>query len=315
MIRRLTIRTPGSTTNLGPGFDVLGLGLGVYSTFTFDVLKTDDKTVPLVRLLGEKAQALSSDENNLVYKLFRQNFRGSNELLSRIRLSIETDIPLARGLGSSSTAVVAALWAAHCLGGNRNPNKHSILVEAAKIEGHPDNVAACLFGGFVIAGYSKGRQALTQHLKWPEKWRCLVVVPPYELATEEARKILPRRINMPTAVSNLQRLGLLIASVANADDNGLREALVDELHEPFRSHLVPELESLRKDLARLPILGCVLSGAGSSCLVLVNEKHKAEVKTRLQTWAQQRAQTPTILDLVVDSEGLEAVLDLEEHCE
>lgn len=313
MIKRLTIRTPGSTTNLGPGFDVLGLGLGVYSTFTFDVLETNDTNIPLIRLIGDKAQDLNATEDNLVYKLFRQNFRGAEELLSRIRLSIETDIPLARGLGSSSTAVVAALWAAHCLGGNLNPNKHSVLVEAAKIEGHPDNVAACLFGGFVIAGYSKGRQALTQHLRWPQKWRCLVVVPPYELATEEARKILPRRISMQQAVCNLQRSGLLIAAVANADDNGLREALIDELHEPYRSHLVPELESLRRDLCQLPILGCVLSGAGSSCLVLVNEKHKSEVKTRLQTWAQQRAQTPTILDLLVDSEGLQAVLDLEER--
>lgn len=312
MIKRLTIRTPGSTTNLGPGFDVLGLGLGVYSTFTFDVLATNDKSVPLIRLVGDNAQDLSSSEDNLVYKLFRQNFRGSDELLSRIRISIETEIPLARGLGSSSTAVIAALWAAHSFGGNANPNRHSVLAEAAKIEGHPDNVAACLFGGFVVAGYSRGNKALTQHIKWPQKWRCLVVVPSYELSTEEARKVLPRRVSMQQAVRNLQRSGLLIAAVSNADDDGLREALVDELHEPYRIHLVPELDALRRDLSRLPILGCVLSGAGSSCLVLVHEKDRLEVKKRLQTWAQQRTNPPAILDLVVDSEGLRAVLDLED---
>jgi homoserine kinase len=112
------------------------------------------------------------------------------------------------------------------------------LAQAARLEGHPDNVAACLLGGFIVSGYrQKGNRAICQRLSWPEQWRTLVVVPPYELSTQEARRVLPRRVSMSQAVKNLQRTGLLIAAVVKQDEDTLREALLDELHEPYRIHL------------------------------------------------------------------------------
>lgn len=173
---------------------------------------------------------------------------------------------------------------------------------------HPDNVAACLLGGFIVSGYrQKGNRAICQRLNWPEQWRTLVVVPPYELSTQEARRVLPRRVNMGQAVAkNLQRTGLLIAAVVNQDEDTLREALLDELHEPYRIHLVPELQALRRDLASMPALGCVLSGAGSSSLVIVHERDHAEIKTYLHDWAEKRQHKPQILDLSVDTKGLQA---------
>ncbi len=312
-IRKLTMRLPGSTTNLGPGFDTLGLALGVYTTVTFEIVSENAKQA-LISLQGPVAQGLSATKENLIYKVFRDNFAGGSSdttaganIIERMRITIETDIPLARGLGSSSTAILAALWAAQTFSSSAPPDRDQILADAARLEGHPDNVAACLMGGFIISGYTqKGQRALTSRLDWPDKWHTLVVVPPYELSTAEARRVLPRRVEMVQAVNNIQRTGLLIAAVVKGDDDILKEALSDQLHEPYRIHLVPELADLRRDLLTMPVLGCVLSGAGSSTLILVHEKHKTEVKTYLDDWAQKRQQKPRILDLTVDKKGLVA---------
>ncbi|MBS2006223.1 MAG: homoserine kinase [Cyanobacteria bacterium SZAS TMP-1] len=336
-ISRLTMRLPGSTTNLGPGFDTLGLALGVYTTVTFEVGNESNGFLankPLVTLKGPLAQGLSATEDNLIFKVFRDNFTGNLEKLAAIgsenssdiaslsrtrnssditsifKITIETDIPLARGLGSSSTAILAALWAAQTFSSPAAPDRDQILASAARLEGHPDNVAACLMGGFIISGYTqKGNRALTSRLNWPDKWHTLIVVPPYELSTHEARRVLPKRVEMSQAVNNVQRTGLLIGAVVNGDDDILREALSDQLHEPYRIHLVPELQALRRELPALPVLGCVLSGAGSSSLVIVHEKHKTEVKTYLEDWAQKRKQKPQILDLTVDKKGLVATYE------
>lgn len=307
-LKKLTLRLPGSTTNLGPGFDTLGLALSVYTTVTFERLAQKRAAgQALITLKGEAAQSLPATEDNLIFKQFCQNYSGPTD---DIVITIETDIPLARGLGSSSTAILAALWAAQAFSSSAAPDREQILASAARLEGHPDNVAACLLGGFIVSGYrQKGNRAICQRLSWPEQWRTLVVVPPYELSTQEARRVLPRRVSMGQAVKNLQRTGLLIAATVNQDDDTLREALLDELHEPYRIHLVPELQALRRDLISLPVLGCVLSGAGSSSLVIVHERHLAEIKSYLHTWADKRTHKPQILDLSVDTKGLQATYE------
>ena len=307
-VKKVTVRLPGSTTNLGPGFDTLGLALAVYTTVSFEVT---EKAGPIILLQGKGTDGLSTQPDNLIYKIFRDYYSGPvDRPADQIKITIETEIPLARGLGSSSTAILAALWAAQALSSTAPPERDPILAQAARIEGHPDNVAACLMGGFIVSGYRhKGHRALTARFEWPDKWHTLVVVPPYELSTHEARRVLPRRVSMAQAVNNVQRTGLLISAVTHEDEDLLSEALHDELHEPFRIHLVPELADLRRELASMPVLGCVLSGAGSSTLVIVHEKHKEEIKSFLEQWAQNRPQRPTILDLTVDKKGLVATYE------
>jgi len=185
-IRKLTMRLPGSTTNLGPGFDTLGLALGVYTTVTFELAKEGSALIDqaLITLNGPLAQSLAATKENLIYKVFRDNFPGgsaktttASSIVDVLRITIETDIPLARGLGSSSTAILAALWAAQTFCSSAPPDRDQILARAAALEGHPDNVAACLMGGFIVSGYSlKGHRAITSRLNWPDKWHTLVVV-------------------------------------------------------------------------------------------------------------------------------------------
>ncbi|HEY9788623.1 MAG TPA: homoserine kinase [Candidatus Obscuribacterales bacterium] len=306
--RRLTISVPGSTTNLGPGFDSLGLALSIYSRFTFQVLESDEPTIPRITLL-RGAEGLSTGEDNLVFRVLQEALTGNEALLARLRLTIETDIPLARGLGSSSTAILSALWASRMLTGGE-PSRQEVLTEAAGIEGHPDNVAASLLGGLIVSAPSRnGRRALTQRLAWPEKWRTLVVVPGYGLSTEMARRALPKIVPLKEAVANVQRTALLVAAIANADDEALAEALEDRLHEPYRSHLVPELSDLKRQLKYKSALGCVLSGAGSSILVIVDDYHKRDILSFLNSWAAAQAHAPAVLDLSVDMQGLRAGYD------
>lgn len=341
--KRLTIKVPGSTTNLGPGFDTLGLALSVYSTFRFAVLDRDDRSLPLITVKGKAEGLLPTGTDNVVYQIMRDNWAGRLEILSRVRIEIETDIPLARGLGSSSTAVLSALYAAKTLSGPGNdaawldaaktlsgpdaakkpsrltaaetmnrlqPDREIILSEAARIEGHPDNVAASLLGGFVVAApRTSGRGAITERLAWPDDWSTIVVVPPYPLSTELARKALPKSVRMKDAVANVQRSSLLVAAVARRDDGALKEALDDRLHEPYRAPLVTELGELKKLLRHTPALGCVLSGAGSSVLIIVNRKEKEDIIARVKNWASRRAKPPEILDLNVDTEGLKAAYE------
>lgn len=302
--RKLALRIPGSTSNLGPGFDTLGLALGIYTKLTFDILEQNDPSVPLITLKGAIAKALSADQNNLIYTVLSKLWHDKPELLKRARITIESDIPLGRGLGSSATAILGTVWAAHTLS-DTTPDKARALADAAALEGHPDNIAASLHGGLVVcAASANSKSIVTQRLKWPDEWHTVLVVPHYSLTTRKARQVLPKQVPLKDAVSNVQRVALLVSAVTSRDENALSEAMHDRLHEPYRQDLVPELATLRWHLSSRPVLGCVLSGAGSSVLVVLHKRHKGEILDFLTGWASSQAEPPRILDLMVDQEGL-----------
>ncbi len=301
----IRLRVPGSSANLGPGFDALGLALRLYTTLTFTLLEEDDPSVPIVTLEGGIASGLAADESNLVYQVMKKLWSDSPGRLSRLRIKIHSQIPLQCGLGSSAAAVLGATWAAQALGGGA-VDRQLALRQATTVEGHPDNAAASLAGGLVVCGRSPdGDGIILKKLSWPDKWCPLVVVPAYPLSTRQARAVLPARVPLADAVANVQNVALAVAAVATQDDEALRAALRDRLHEPYRQQLVPELLALREELHSLPILGCVLSGAGSSVLVLAARQHRAEVLDALRTWAGRQAQAPAVLDLQVDQEGIQ----------
>lgn len=303
-IHRLTVTVPGSTANLGPGFDAMALALNLHCKLTFDLLEYNDLSVPLIRLKGVLTEGLPKDQNNLIYTILNNLWASDSELLKRVRITIESRIPLGKGLGSSAAAIVGAVWAAYALS-DKVPDSGTILEKASQLEGHADNVSASLLGGLTICAKSmSSAKIVTQKLHWPNEWRPIVVCPPYVLSTKKARSVLPTTVPHQDAVSNVQRVALFMAAVANRDEDALRESLHDKLHEPYRMALVPELGQVRKLLSNFPTLGCVLSGAGSSVLALVHERHQHQVLDGLKAWAATAEEPPEIFSLEVDQEGL-----------
>ncbi len=256
----MRVRVPASSANLGPGFDALGLALGVYLTCTFE------RAAQLsIRVRGRDANKIPAGEDNLIWQTALRVAQDVGGVLPTIALEIDNDIPIEKGLGSSAAALTAGVVIAdQLLGLHWKP--HRILDEAAQIEGHPDNVAACVLGSIVASAIDAGGVARAVRLELPASYGVAVVVPNYELPTSQARAVLPAMYSRQDAIFNVQRSALLIAALATGTTSAFPAAFEDRLHQPYRYALVPGLEEMVK--LRAPgLLGCALSGAGPSVLV------------------------------------------------
>lgn len=255
-----SVRVPASSANLGPGFDCLGLALSVYLTCRF-------RLAPQLTILcsGEHSKGLPADASNLIWQTALQVAADVNEPLPLIELSICNDIPLGKGLGSSAAALTAGVVIAdRLLGLGWKPLR--ILDEAARIEGHPDNVAACVLGSIVASAIDHGGSARVVRLELSDRFDAAVVVPDFDLPTSHSRSVLPEMYSRADAIFNVQRAALLVAALVSGTTSAFPAALEDRLHQPYRSSLVPGLEEILR--LRAPgLLGCALSGAGPSILV------------------------------------------------
>ncbi len=258
----LRVRVPGSTSNLGPGFDTLGLALQLFLTVTAE---------PAERLQidarGEDATTLPLGEQNLVWRAMRAVAEAVGQELPPQRLLLDSDIPLSRGLGSSGAAIAAGLWVANELTGSRL-DRQRLLQLGAKIEGHPENVAASLFGGMTVnCPTAHGVVSLQVPVQqWPE---IVVLIPSLEVRTEEARRVLPEMLPYQAAVASVQRLALLLEAFHLGRLEHLRTAMQDELHQPYRKHLVPGFDAIVAAAYQAGADGVCLSGSGSTILAFV----------------------------------------------
>ena len=264
-----TVRIPASSANLGPGFDALGLALGIYLECRFAPAPELSSSVT-----GRDASMISTGSDNLIWQtaldvardVLVDNRGGRFPYgLAPIRLEINNDIPIGKGLGSSAAALVAGVVIAEqLLGLNWEP--HRVLDEAARIEGHPDNVAACVLGSIVTSAIDSGGVARAVRLELPPSYDVAVVVPDFILPTSVARSVLPDFYSRADAIFNVQRSALLIGALLTGTTSAFPAAFEDRMHQPYRFKLVPGLEEMTK--LRAPgLLGCALSGAGPSVLV------------------------------------------------
>jgi homoserine kinase len=256
----VTLKVPASSANLGPGFDALGLALGVYLECRF---RQSAKLE--IRVSGREAELIPTGEDNLIWQTALRVAADVGETLPPIELEIFNDIPIGKGLGSSAAALTAGVVIADSLLGlGWKPLR--ILDEAARIEGHPDNVAACVLGSIVASAIDSGGAARAVRLELPARFGVAVVVPDFDLPTSQARAVLPDSYSRADAVFNVQRAALLIAALATGTISSFPTALEDRFHQSYRAPLVPGLDEILK--LRAPgLLGCVLSGAGPSILV------------------------------------------------
>ena len=297
----MKVRVPGSTSNLGPGFDCFGLALKLY--LTVNAVATPDATeLCRVTTTGAKEnEALPRNAVNLIYRAM--SFAASREGVSLppVEITAHNEIPLASGLGSSAAAIVAGIKLSALITGTATSDQ-SILNYATEFEGHPDNVAASIFGGFLASCVRSDGTVLSTKFDWPAQIRVVVVSPQSQLPTHVARAALPRTITRVDAVYNLQRTALFTAAIAQQRYDLIWEAMRDRLHQPHRESLVPGLaEALA--LPRMPgLLGIALSGAGPSIVALVDDNDD-EIGARVAGCFALRNIESTTRTLAVDNGG------------
>jgi homoserine kinase len=263
-----TVRVPASSANLGPGFDALGLALRVYLDCRF---RASDRLS--IAVTGRDAAAISTGPDNLIWQTAVSVAADVRMALPAIELLIDNQIPIGKGLGSSAAALTAGVVIAdRLLGLGWRPPR--ILDEAARLEGHPDNVAACVLGSIVASAIDSGGAVRAVRMELPAHFGIALVVPDFVLPTSEARAVLPSCYTKEDAVFNVQRAALLIAALATGSTAAFPAALEDRFHQPYRAPLVPGLADILK--LRAPgLLGCVLSGAGPSILVFYERGYEA----------------------------------------
>jgi len=259
---RVHVRVPATSANLGPGFDALGLALALHN----EVVAAEAEGVT-VKIEGEGADRLARDAGNVVARGVKLAYEAAGRPFTGCALECVNRIPTARGLGSSAAAWVGGLVAGNALMGSPL-SREALLGLAARAEGHPDNVAAAIFGGLTVScGTPEGVTAVTLPVTKSLAW--VVLVPEVTSATAEARALLPRSVPREDAVFNVQRVALLLAALQAALPAALSVALEDRLHQPYRLKLFPWMPEVATAARAAGALGCVLSGAGPSLLAVV----------------------------------------------
>jgi len=259
----MQVRVPASSANLGPGFDSLGLALGIYLTCGFQRAQRLS-----IRVSGRDAAQISTGEDNLIWRTALAVAADVRDRLPPIALKIDNDIPLGKGLGSSAAALTAGVVIAdYLLGLHWKP--HRILDEAAKLEGHPDNVAACVLGSIVASATDIGGAVRAVRVELPPSYGVAVVVPDFVLPTAESRHVLPANYSKSDAVFNVQRSALLIAALATGSKTVCTNLIAMRWCPASRkwSSCVLQACSDARSAAPAPPFWCSTNGAPSKCAI------------------------------------------------
>ncbi|MWC28767.1 homoserine kinase [Paenibacillus sp. MMS18-CY102] len=270
---RIIVKVPASTANLGPGFDTLGMALSLFAWV--EMGRAAETTITLY---GDQMNGVPTDKSNLIYKVAQMVFNEAGVSVPELSISMYSDIPLTRGLGSSASAIVGALVAANALIGSPLSD-HKLFQMATALEGHPDNVGASLFGGIVVSAWD-GEEASYVRIVPHPSLQALVAVPSFQLSTEKARHALPKEVSMADAIYNVSRSSLLVAALATGQLELVSKAMKDRLHQPYRAPLIPGMETILAQASEHGALGAALSGAGPTLIAFVdtNSGRKQELE-------------------------------------
>ena len=296
------VTVPATTANIGPGFDCLGAALTLHNHFTFT--PADSLTITVT---GKEAARLSTGSDNLVYTSYEAFYNHIHKPAPPVHIDIALHVPLARGLGSSSTAIVGGLVGANLLAGSPL-NQHQLATLATQLEGHPDNVVPAVLGGCQLAVYEAEAPLTICRIDWHEAIVPIVVIPDFELATVDARRVLPESYSRADAIFNTAHLGLLTQGLTAGKGDWLKTALCDRIHQPYRKTLIPHYDDIHASALDAGAWGLVISGAGPTLLALTSPNAAPAVCRTLGS-AWQSANIPyTIHQLAVEQNGTQASL-------
>ena len=284
------IKAPASTSNLSAGFDVLGLALDIYNCFDVELC---DKDILL------NVKDVYNNQDNLFLKAYHKGLDYLN-INDHIRASFSYDVPIERGLGSSSTLIVAGLTAASVLHQNRL-DKDEIFELASQMEGHPDNVAPCIYGGFT-ASSSDDRKFYTHQLKISEDYRFTVFIPDFAVSTAKARAILPNQYERSVIVHNTSKAIYLIEALRNGDIKLLKKCYDEDVHEPYRQGLIDEFKEVKTIFEKDSDGVLFISGSGSTCFGISKRSVSEDLVNKINNLEHKWQ----IKEVHVDYEGVNA---------
>jgi homoserine kinase len=302
------IIVPATTANLGPGFDCIGAALTLYNCFKFSYLEAGSAPLSM-QVRGSEAHKVKTDESNLVYQAFVKFYQHIGQAPPPVQVEIEMGVPLARGLGSSATAIVGGLVGANQLAGSPL-SQTEVMQLAIAMEGHPDNVVPALLGGCRLAAtgnvetqYIASSSWVICDVPWNQGVIPVVAIPDFELSTAEARRVLPTGVSRGDAIFNTAHLGLLLRGLETGRGDWLRAALQDRLHQPYRQGLIPGYDAVRSAAMAAGAFGMVISGAGPTLLALVESGQAADVAMAMEKAWQEEGISTIVRSLAIDTQG------------
>jgi homoserine kinase len=309
MTTTVSIAVPGTTANIGPGFDCLGAALTLHNQFAF-ALGTDDDSPLQISVTGTEADRVIPDRDNLAYQAFCKLYAHLDKNPPNVKIAIDLGVPLARGLGSSATAIVGGLMGANALAGN--PLSPAELMQLAiAIEGHPDNVVPALFGGCRLSASnpSSGNDSDWSicDIPWHPDIVPIIAIPDFELSTAEARKVLPQSYSRADAIYNVAHLGLLLRGLETGNGDWLHVGIGDRIHQPYRQTLIQGYDTVRSAALAAGAYGMAISGAGPTLLALASPQNAATVVEVMKTAWEREGMTADVRSVQIDTVGARVV--------
>ena len=260
-MKKVTIRVPATTANLGPGFDAFGCALSLYTEVTFEEMESG------LEITG--CDEAFTGPDNLAYTAFCAVLASLDEEVRGVKIHIEADIPIGRGLGSSAALLVAGAMGANVLRGNRLSTQGLLNITNA-MEGHPDNLAPAFYGGLTASMVDNGLPVTVNFPLHPD-WEFLALVPDFPLSTHHARSVLPGELNRADAIYNISHGAMVLKALELGDEKLLRNAMQDRIHQPYRKKLIEDYDAIEA-LVRTTGAAFCLSGAGPTLLCITRDK-------------------------------------------
>ena len=260
-MNKVTIRVPATTANLGPGFDAFGCALSLYTDVTFE------ETEYGLEITGCPEEFTGPD--NLVYVSYCAALNTMSEEVRGVKIHIESQIPICRGLGSSAALLVAGAMGANVLRGNKLSTQGLLNITNA-MEGHPDNLAPAFYGGLTASMVDNGLPVTVNFPLHPD-WEFLALVPDFTLSTPKARAVLPKEVSRADAIYNISHGAMVLKALELGDEKLLRNAMQDRLHQNYRKSLIQDYEAIEA-LVRTTGAAFCLSGAGPTLLCITRNK-------------------------------------------
>lgn len=273
----VTIRVPATTANLGPGFDCLGMALSVYNTVSLEETKGGLE----IRVSGDVPHdSVPLDQSNLVYRAINSVFDVAGRKHAGLTIGLELNAPLARGMGSSASAIVGGMMAANEVLG-RPLTPAALLARMVAMEGHPDNIVPAVVGGLTASLQLEG-EVMYQRIKPSSTIRCILLIPDYELSTARARQAIPKSIPLKDAVFNLARIPFILSSLESGDLTNLSSFMDDRLHQPYRRELIRGYDAVEAAALNAGAAAVCISGAGPTILAIAEADCAAKIAEVMQ---------------------------------